>query len=85
MVGIATELVEVVPVPAVVVPVPVLVPVVVPVVVPVAEPVAVAALVSSYISSRFPAPQYSYWLPGQVNEQSVAGARTEPVLIVLPQ
>ncbi len=41
--------------------------------------------VSSYISSLLPAPQYSYGLPGHVNEQSVKGASTEPALITLPQ
>jgi hypothetical protein len=40
---------------------------------------------SIYISNRFPAPQYSYWFPGQMNEQSVKAASTEPALIVLPQ
>ena len=83
--AIATELVEVVPVLVVLVPVAVVVPVrPVPVAVVVLE-VDVAALESLYRSRRFPAPQYSYWLPGQTKEQSVAGATTEPALIVLPQ
>jgi hypothetical protein len=38
-----------------------------------------------YISSLFPAPQYSYALPGQIKEQSVKAARTDPALITLPQ
>jgi hypothetical protein len=42
--------------------------------------------VSLYISSLFPAPQYSYWFPGQVNEQSVwVVARTEVESRMLPQ
>jgi hypothetical protein len=45
----------------------------------------VAPLVSMYISNRFPAPQYSYGLPGQTKEQSVKAARTDPVLMTLPQ
>lgn len=40
---------------------------------------------SMYISSRFPAPQYSYGLPGQIKEQSPKAARTDPVLMALPQ
>jgi hypothetical protein len=40
---------------------------------------------SLYISSRFPAPQYSYGLPGQIKEQSLKSARIDPSLIVLPQ
>jgi hypothetical protein len=41
---------------------------------------------SIYISRRFPAPQYSKALPGQMNEQSLCVvARTEPALMVLPQ
>jgi len=41
---------------------------------------------SLYISNLFPAPQYSYLLPGQVNEQSAwLVAKTDPVLRVLPQ
>ena len=40
---------------------------------------------SMYISSRFPAPQYSYALPGQTIEQSLVAARTDPVLMTLPQ
>ena len=38
-----------------------------------------------YISRRFPAPQYSNSFPGQTIEQSLAAARTEPVLMTLPQ
>lgn len=38
-----------------------------------------------YSSRRLPAPQYSYGLPGQMKEQSVNGACTEPVFRVLPQ
>ena len=38
-----------------------------------------------YISNRFPAPQYSYGLPGQIKEQSLKAARTDPVLMTLPQ
>ena len=42
--------------------------------------------VSLYISNLFPAPQYSYWSPGQVNEQSSwFAARTEVASSVLPQ
>ncbi len=40
---------------------------------------------SLYISSLFPAPQYSYGLPGHTKEQSDKVARTEPALITLPQ
>lgn len=82
--AIATELVEVVPVLVVLVPVAVVPVRLVPVAV-LEDETPVAALVSLYMSRRFPAPQYSYWLPGQTKEQSVAGARTEPALIVLPQ
>jgi hypothetical protein len=39
----------------------------------------------TYISNRFPAPQYSKWFPGQMNEQSVKAAGAEPALMVLPQ
>jgi hypothetical protein len=38
-----------------------------------------------YISNRFPAPQYSWLFPGQMNEQSVKAAGAEPALMVLPQ
>jgi hypothetical protein len=38
-----------------------------------------------YISNLFPAPQYSYTLPGHTIEQSPAAARTDPVLMTLPQ
>lgn len=39
-----------------------------------------------YISNLFPAPQYSYWFPGQLNEQSAwVGAKADPPLSVLPQ
>jgi hypothetical protein len=38
-----------------------------------------------YKSSLLPAPQYSYGLPGQINEQSVKAAGTEPELMTLPQ
>jgi hypothetical protein len=47
--------------------------------------VLVADCPSMYISSLFPAPQYSYGLPGHVKEQSDKVARTEPALITLPQ
>jgi hypothetical protein len=40
---------------------------------------------SLYISSLFPAPQYSYGLPGHTKEHSDKAARTEPALITLPQ
>jgi hypothetical protein len=40
---------------------------------------------SWYISSLFPAPQYSYWLPGQIKLQSPMFSMTDPVLIELPQ
>lgn len=41
---------------------------------------------SVYISNLLPAPQYSYLLPGQVNEQSAwLVAKTDPVFMVLPQ
>jgi hypothetical protein len=40
---------------------------------------------SWYISSLFPAPQYSYWLPGQIKLQSPMFSMTHPVLIELPQ
>jgi hypothetical protein len=90
-VDVFVVLVPVVLVPVVLVPV-VLVPVVevpvvlVPVVlVPVMDELEVTKLVSLYISNLFPAPQYSYALPGQMKEQSVAGARIDPVLMVLPQ
>lgn len=39
-----------------------------------------------YNSNLFPAPQYSYLFPGQVNEQSVClFARPDPVPSILPQ
>lgn len=38
-----------------------------------------------YISSLFPAPQYSSEFPGHTFLQSVAGAKTLPALITLPQ
>lgn len=41
--------------------------------------------VKRYISRRFPAPQYSYALPGQVKEQSVRAAGTEPAFKEFPQ
>jgi hypothetical protein len=41
--------------------------------------------VNSYISKRLPAPQYSYALPGQMKEQSLNVANTDPVFMVLPQ
>jgi len=47
--------------------------------------VLVADCPSMYISSLFPAPQYSYGLPGHTKEQSDKVARTEPALITLPQ
>lgn len=47
--------------------------------------VLVADCPSMYISSLFPAPQYSYGLPGHTKEQSDEVARTEPALITLPQ
>ena len=47
--------------------------------------VLVADCPSMYISSLFPAPQYSYGLPGHTKEQSDKVARTEPALIILPQ
>lgn len=47
--------------------------------------VLVADCTSMYISSLFPAPQYSYGLPGHTKEQSDKVARTEPALITLPQ
>ena len=40
---------------------------------------------SMYISSLLPAPQYSYALPGQVNEQSESVVLTDPVLGDVPQ
>lgn len=40
---------------------------------------------SLYNSNLFPAPQYSYALPGHTIEQSPAAARTDPVLRALPQ
>jgi hypothetical protein len=41
---------------------------------------------SVYISNLLPAPQYSYLLPGQVNEQSAwFVAKADPPLSVLPQ
>lgn len=40
---------------------------------------------SMYISRRFPAPQYSYWFPGQINEQSERVVLTDPVLGDVPQ
>jgi hypothetical protein len=40
---------------------------------------------SWYISSLFPAPQYSYWLPGQIKLQSPMFSMTDPALIELPQ
>lgn len=40
---------------------------------------------SIYISSLFPAPQYSYWLPGQVNEQSERVVLTDPAFGDVPQ
>lgn len=74
--------------------VPVVDVLVVPVVPPVLDLVLVVdsttllldtAELSSYISSLLPAPQYSYWLPGQTKLQSVNAARTDPALITLPQ
>jgi phosphatidate phosphatase PAH1 len=47
--------------------------------------VLVADCPSMYISNLFPAPQYSYELPGHTKEQSDKDARTEPALITLPQ
>ena len=47
--------------------------------------VLVADCPSMYISSLFPAPQYSYGLPGHTKEHSDKAARTEPALITLPQ
>jgi hypothetical protein len=41
--------------------------------------------VKRYISSLFPAPQYSYALPGQVNEQSESVARVDDAARVFPQ
>jgi hypothetical protein len=41
--------------------------------------------VSLYSSKRFPAPQYSYGLPGQMKLQSVSAAGTEPALRLFPQ
>lgn len=38
-----------------------------------------------YSSNRFPAPQYSNEFPGQMKEQSVAGANVEVASRVLPQ
>ncbi len=52
------------------------------------EPLAVGELGAAlflYISSRAPAPQYSYWFPGQMKLQSVRGAGTDPACRVLPQ
>jgi hypothetical protein len=46
------------------------------------EPVAEVSL---YSSKRFPAPQYSYELPGQVKLQSVSAAGTDPALRLFPQ
>jgi len=40
---------------------------------------------SWYRFNRLPAPQYSYWFPGQMKLQSVMAVRTDPVLITLPQ
>lgn len=40
---------------------------------------------SMYISSLFPAPQYSYGLPGQVKEQSERVVLTDPALGDVPQ
>ena len=40
---------------------------------------------SMYISRRLPAPQYSYWLPGQVKEQSDKVVLTDPALGDVPQ
>jgi len=40
---------------------------------------------SMYISSLLPAPQYSYGLPGQVNEQSERVVLTDPALGDVPQ
>lgn len=46
----------------------------------------VLVTVSVYISNLLPAPQYSYWLPGQVKEQSAwLDAGIDPPLSVLPQ
>jgi hypothetical protein len=45
----------------------------------------VASEESMYISSLFPAPQYSYGLPGQVNEQSERVVETDPALGEVPQ
>lgn len=47
--------------------------------------VVTAVPLSKYSSSRFPAPQYSYWFPGQTKLQSVAAARTEPAFREFPQ
>jgi hypothetical protein len=38
-----------------------------------------------YISSLFPAPQYSYAFPGQMNEQSESVARVDDAARVFPQ